>query len=121
MSNLQAKFKINVREGVLELEGEENFVNKHLEKFEDIFKYAIKEVMKKEFENSFPSSTTSAIMTSSEIEKRFYKDDSPPVASKTRSNSKQAKSSVTLPPIPVDLKANVNKIGLRDSFSQKAI
>jgi hypothetical protein len=116
---LPAKFKINVREGVLELEGEENFVNKHLEKFEDIFKYAIKEVMKKEFENSFPSNKSSAIVTSSDIEKRFYQKDSPPVMSKSRSNSKQAKTSVTLPPIPVDLKSNVNKIGLREFFATK--
>ena len=39
------KFKINLKEGLFELEGNETFVDKHLEKFEEIFKVAIKEVI----------------------------------------------------------------------------
>ena len=39
------KFRINLKEGVFELEGNETFVDKHLEKFEEIFKVAIKEVI----------------------------------------------------------------------------
>jgi hypothetical protein len=41
----EAKFKIDVKEGVVELEGKENFVDKHLDKFEEIFKSAIKETI----------------------------------------------------------------------------
>ncbi|HKU82505.1 MAG TPA: hypothetical protein VJP58_00555, partial [Candidatus Nitrosocosmicus sp.] len=39
------KFRINLKEGVFELEGNESFVDKHLEKFEEIFKVAIQEVI----------------------------------------------------------------------------
>jgi hypothetical protein len=39
------RFRINLKEGVFELEGNESFVDKHLEKFEEIFKVAIKEVI----------------------------------------------------------------------------
>ena len=39
------KFRINLKEGVFELEGNESFVDKHLEKFEEIFKVAIEEVI----------------------------------------------------------------------------
>jgi hypothetical protein len=46
----EAKFKIDVREGIVELEGKENFVDKHLDKFEEIFKSAIKETMAQGFE-----------------------------------------------------------------------
>jgi hypothetical protein len=43
----EAKFKINVKEGSVELEGNEQFVNKHLEKFEGIFKLAIQDALRK--------------------------------------------------------------------------
>jgi hypothetical protein len=49
LSAPEAKFKINVKEGSVELEGNEQFVDKHLEKFEEIFKFAIKEAVKYKF------------------------------------------------------------------------
>lgn len=39
--NSEARFTINVKEGIVELEGKESFVDKHLEKFEEIFKAAV--------------------------------------------------------------------------------
>ena len=45
------KFRINLKEGLFELEGNESFVDKHLEKFEEIFKIAIKEVIINNKEN----------------------------------------------------------------------
>ena len=45
------KFRINLKEGLFELEGNEEFVDKHLEKFEEIFKVAIKEVIINNKEN----------------------------------------------------------------------
>ena len=38
LSSSEARFTINVKEGIVELEGKESFVDKHLEKFEEIFK-----------------------------------------------------------------------------------
>ena len=52
MSVPEAKFRINVKEGSVELEGNEQFVDKHLEKFEEIFKFAIQEAVKYKFENT---------------------------------------------------------------------
>src|SRR5919202_1088916 len=45
LTNSEARFMINVREGLVELEGKESFVDKHLEKFEEIFKMAVKEAI----------------------------------------------------------------------------
>ena len=45
MGNSEARFTINVKEGIVELEGKESFVDKHLEKFEEIFKMAVREAI----------------------------------------------------------------------------
>ena len=52
------KFRINLKEGVFELEGNESFVDKHLEKFEEIFKVAIKEVIINNKDNMLNYTTT---------------------------------------------------------------
>ena len=41
MNPSEAKFKINIKEGIVEIEGSDSFVEKHLEKFEEICKTAI--------------------------------------------------------------------------------
>ena len=51
-----------------------------------------------------------------DIEKSF--DISRPELSKTHNNNKHA-TKLSLPPIPVDLKANENKIGLREFYAEK--
>jgi hypothetical protein len=138
------KFRINLKEGLFELEGNEEFVDKHLEKFEEIFKVAIKEVIINNKENlpkldmndgftshhdsnnnisleSFPSvgdkihilknkniATASTLDIHTEV----------PVSSKTAKHS-IPKLSVNIPPLPVDLKANVDKPGLREFCKDK--
>lgn len=40
VSPSEAKFKINIKEGIVEIEGNDTFVERHLEKFEEICKAA---------------------------------------------------------------------------------
>jgi len=111
----EAKFKINVKEGIVELEGKENFVDKHLDKFEEIFKSAIRETMSQGIEYNLATNDASAL-PHQDIEKSF--DISRPELSKAHNNNKHA-TKLSLPPIPVDLKANENKIGLREFYAEK--
>jgi hypothetical protein len=111
----EAKFKINVKEGIVELEGKENFVDKHLDKFEEIFKSAIRETMSQGIEYNLATNDASAL-PQQDIEKSF--DISRSELSKTHNNNKHA-TKLSLPPIPVDLKANENKIGLREFYAEK--
>jgi len=46
----EAKFRINAKEGIVELEGTVTFVDKHLEKFEELFNSAIREAIGRGFE-----------------------------------------------------------------------
>ena len=112
----EAKFKINIKEGNVELEGNEQFVNKHLEKFEGIFKIAIQDALKFKIERnlgevnskaslSLPSHT---ISPNNESNKKF-----------THVHKHLSKSSVIISPLPVDLKASDNKIGLREFYKEK--
>ena len=45
LTNSEARFTINVREGMVELEGKESFVDLYLEKFEEIFMSKIKQLL----------------------------------------------------------------------------
>ena len=60
MTDSEARFTINVREGMVELEGKESFVDKHLEKFQEIFKMAVKEAITRGVEQSLELKTQSA-------------------------------------------------------------
>jgi hypothetical protein len=111
----EAKFKINVKEGIVELEGKENFVDKHLDKFEEIFKSAIRETMSQGIEYNLATNDASAL-PHQDIEKSF--DISRPEMSKAHNNNKHT-TKLSLPPIPVDLKAHENKIGLREFYAEK--
>lgn len=115
MSIPEAKFKINVKEGVVELEGKENFVDKHLDKFEELFKSAIRETMAQGVEYNLASNEASALPQRN-IEKSF--DISRPELSKAHNNNKHT-TKQSLPPVPVDLKAKENKIGLREFYAEK--
>jgi hypothetical protein len=114
----EAKFKINVKEGIVELEGNKNFVDKHLDKFEEIFKSAIRDTIAQGIEHNLASKKTSPLIESN-TEKGF--DTSTHHVIKTHNNNTKhiTKQSLTLPPIPVDLKANGNKIGLREFYAEK--
>lgn len=67
MSSSEAKFKINVREGSVELEGTTQFVDKHLEKFEEIFKMAIKEAVTSELRTNYVSEQKSLASNNQEV------------------------------------------------------
>ena len=113
----EAKFKIDVKQGVVELEGSENFVDKHLDKFEEIFKSAIKQTMAQGIGHSLPDSNVSALQQQNSEKKLGI---SKLELVKAHSNNKHAtKQYLSLPPIPVDLKANENKAGLREFYTEK--
>lgn len=125
MTNSEARFTINVREGLVELEGKESFVDRHLEKFEEIFKMAVNEAINRGLEQSLglnaqpaqPGLPQSAIqqgeMTTAVIEQ------SSPQSQKSSSAKHAARPAVTIHPIPVDLKATEGKLGLREFYAEK--
>ena len=119
MSLPEAKFKINVKEGVVELEGNENFVDKHLDKFEEIFKVAIREAITPELGYNSSSTNASSSLLSPTIQKRYDDMQSLQLIKKHNNNKHTIKQSGSLSPVPVDLKANEDKIGLREFYSEK--
>jgi len=115
LSSSEAKFKINVREGSVELEGTTQFVDKHLEKFEEIFKMAIKEAVTNELKTNYVSEQKSLTSNTQQV----Y--DSGDGGSKhSQHNLKHSlKTTITISPVPVDLKSGPSKIGLRDLYNEK--
>ena len=125
LTNSEARFTINVREGLVELEGNESFVDKHLEKFEEVFKAAVKEVINRGLEQSLglnsetvhpglpQRSTQHAEMTPAVMEQPL------PQTLKSSSAKHITKPTVTIYPIPVDLKAGEGKIALREFYTEK--
>ena len=126
MTNPEARFTINVREGMVELEGKESFVDKHLEKFEEIFKMAVKEAITRGVEQSLELKEHSA-QAALPVELAQERDTSAVIEHTLpqphKSNGSGAKHSarpaITIHPIPVDLKANESKIGLREFYADK--
>jgi hypothetical protein len=127
LTNSEARFTINVREGVVELEGKESFVDKHLEKFEEIFKMAVKEAITHGLDQSLqlkaqsaqaalPAEVAEHNATSSEIEQSLPQTHKSNIGSGSKHASRPA---ITIHPIPVDLKANDSKIGLREFYAEK--
>jgi hypothetical protein len=129
LTNSEARFTINVREGMVELEGKESFVDKHLEKFEEIFKMAVKEAITRGVEQSLELKAQSAqAALPSELAQQkevsaVTEQQQPPITQHHKSNGTTAKHSarpaITIHPIPVDLKANESKIGLREFYADK--
>ena len=126
MTNSEARFTINVREGVVELEGKESFVDKHLEKFEEIFKVAVKEAISHGFEQSLQlkeQSSQAALPAglAEHKETSVLVDQSLPQANKSSSGGTKhgGRPAITIHPIPVDLKSNQSKIGLREFYAEK--
>ncbi len=126
MTDSEARFTINVREGMVELEGKESFVDKHLEKFQEIFKMAVKEAITRGVEQSLELKTQSgqaALPEELPKSKESTTMIEHPVPHSPRSNASTTKHSarpaMIIHPIPVDLKGNENKIGLREFYVQK--
>jgi hypothetical protein len=115
LSTPEAKFKINVKDGFVELEGKEDFVNRHLDKFEEIFTSAIKDSIRRGLEHNLHQSDSQELKST--VSKTV---DLPSQMVKPHSNNKHIlKQSPSLPPIPVDLKGSDTKIGLREFYSDK--
>jgi hypothetical protein len=126
LTNSEARFTINVREGVVELEGKESFVDKHLEKFEEIFKMAVKEAISHGFEQSLqlkeqPAQAALPAELSERKESSVPMEQSLPQTHKSNSGGTKhgGRPAITIHPIPVDLKANESKIGLREFYAEK--
>ena len=120
LDRTEAKFKIDVKQGVVELEGSETFVDKHLDKFEEIFTSAIKQTMTQGVIHSITDDDVSALQQNSEPKSNVSKLELAKANNNNNNNNKHAtKQSPNLPPIPVDLKANVKKVGLREFYTEK--
>jgi len=120
LADSEARFTINVREGIVELEGKESFVDKHLEKFEEIFKMAVKEAIVKGLQQpqSLAFKEQPAALPQ-EIQQEVLQP-AEPAQQKVPSNNKHApRVTPTIPPIPVDLKAGEGKPGLREFYAEK--
>ena len=126
MTNSEARFTINVRDGMVELEGKESFVDKHLEKFEEIFKMAVKEAITRGVEQSLelkaqPAQTAlpSELSQHKEIPAVIEQPLPQPPKSNAGGTKHSTRPAITIHPIPVDLKANESKVGLREFYTDK--
>ena len=121
LDRTEAKFKIDVKQGVVELEGSETFVDKHLDKFEEIFTSAIKQTVTQGIIHSITDDNVSALQQqNSQPKSDVSKLELAKANNNNNSNNKHpTKQSPNLPPIPVDLKANVKKVGLREFYAEK--
>ncbi|NOJ27607.1 MAG: hypothetical protein DA330_06315 [Nitrososphaera sp.] len=110
----EARFTINVKEGIVELEGKESFVDKHLEKFEEIFKMAVKEAISNGMQPQIPLKVqTPSPALPQEVPEQAE-------APKPAAVPKHVpRTSPTIAPIPVDLKAGEGKAGLREFYAEK--
>ena len=121
LDRTEAKFKIDVKQGVVELEGSETFVDKHLDKFEEIFTSAIKQTMTQGIIHSITDDNVPALQQNSEPKSNVSKLELAKANNNNNNNNNKhaTKQSPNLPPIPVDLKANVKKVGLREFYTEK--
>ena len=99
----------------MELEGKESFVDKHLDRFEDIFKAAVKEAIVNGIQGQVSLKSQVSASQIAEVQ------ELPGVPSETKSNSVKhtPRTSTVLPPIPVDLKPAKDKPGLREFYAEK--
>jgi hypothetical protein len=125
LTNSEARFTINVREGLVELEGNESFVDKHLEKFEEVFKAAVKDAINRGLEQSL-SLNSETLHPGLPQKSAQHADTTPavieqplPQTQKSSSTKHISKPTVTIYPIPVDLKAGEGKIALREFYTEK--
>ena len=120
MTDSEARFTINVKEGVVELEGKESFVDRHLEKFEEIFKMAVKEAMTRGLEQNIAlkvQPAQAALPQELQQETLLAVEQAP---QQKQGNGKHApRAAITIHPIPVDLKASESKVGLREFCAEK--
>lgn len=120
VTDSEARFTINVKEGVVELEGKESFVDKHLEKFEEIFKMAVKEAITRGLEQNIPLKAQPAQAALPQVLQHEVMQAAEEAPHQKQGSGKHApRPTITIPPIPVDLKANESKVGLREFYAEK--
>ena len=110
----EARFTINVKEGIVELEGKESFVDKHLDRFEEIFKAAVKEAIASGIQGQVALKTQSAPAALPEVQEVPTSPEQKPAPAKH-----VPRVSPSLPLIPVDLKPSKDKPGLREFYAEK--
>lgn len=97
----------------MELEGKETFVDKHLDRFEEIFKAAVKEAIASGIQGQVAAKMQAAPAALPEVQET-------PATLESKPAPKHApRISPTLPPIPVDLKPSKEKPGLREFYVEK--
>jgi hypothetical protein len=121
VSNSEARFTINVKEGVVELEGKESFVDRHLEKFEEIFKMAVKEAITRGLEQNIAlkAQPAQAALPQELQEEVLSPAEQAPMQQKAGNGKHSPRPAITIHPIPVDLKAGESKVGLREFYAEK--
>ncbi|MDQ3872877.1 MAG: hypothetical protein M3258_04620 [Thermoproteota archaeon] len=126
MTDSEARFTINVREGLVELEGKESFVDKHLDKFEEIFKMAVKEAITRGLEQGIGEFNAKAALPQDVIKQQEQitsnvVEQSPAPSQKSGGGGGKhtTRSTITIHPIPVDLKATEGRAGLREFYAEK--
>ncbi len=120
MSASEARFTINVKEGIVELEGKESFVDKHLEKFEEIFKSAVKEAINRGLEQNISLKAHEAVAALPSPNPQTTHDAEQLPQRQEKPAAKHApRPSITIHPIPVDLKGGDDRIGLREFYAEK--
>ena len=120
MSSSNAKFKININEGIIEIEGNQIFVDKHLERLEGILKEAVHQAMLTRVnQNALAKNSSNASQQNGSEDDKNSNRSSIRLSSKLSPIKHQSKTSPSVFPIPVDLKANEDKVGLREFYSQK--
>jgi len=121
VNNSEARFTINVKEGVVELEGKESFVDRHLEKFEEIFKMAVKEAIARGLEQNIAlkAQPAHAALPQELQQEALPAVEQAPSQQKAGSGKHAQRPAVTIHPIPVDLKASESKVGLREFYAEK--
>ena len=103
---------------MVELEGKESFVDRHLEKFEEIFKMAVKEAITRGLEHNIALKAQAALPQELQQEALPAAEEAP-VQQKAGNGKHAPRSAITIHPIPVDLKASESKLGLREFYAEK--
>jgi hypothetical protein len=121
VTNSEARFTINVKDGVVELEGKESFVDRHLEKFEEIFKMAVKEAITRGLEQNIALKAQPAqAALPQELQHEAPLAVEEALQHKPGNGKHVTRPTITIHPIPVDLKPNESKVGLREFCAEKA-
>ncbi|MCI0557809.1 MAG: hypothetical protein MN733_04885, partial [Nitrososphaera sp.] len=119
MSGSEARFTINVKEGIVELEGKESFVDRHLERFEEIFKTAVKEAITRGLEQSAVLKAPSAAALTQEASPAIEQINQRHEKAVIGGAKHGARTPPAIHPIPVDLKPGDGKMGLREFYAEK--